>query len=76
MSCADFTCIKINTCKWDSSVSKVYCENTYYPDPEPPQIEREPEVIYVEPQPVVDEPYIPTIKNKKNKIKNKEAYQW
>ena len=75
MSCQDITCIREGTCKADYPISKVYCENTY-PDPEPPQIEREPEVIYMEPQPVVDEPYIPTIKNKKNKIKNKETYQW
>ena len=50
VSCSDPICIEIKTCKWDMSVSKVYCENAYYPDPEPPQIEREPEVIYVEPE--------------------------
>ena len=31
MSCQDATCIELKTCKWDMSVSSVWCENTFVP---------------------------------------------
>jgi hypothetical protein len=32
------------TCKWDCSISKVYCEAIYYPEPETPKAEQIPQV--------------------------------
>tara|TARA_R100001594_G_scaffold16478_4_gene33970 strand:+ start:28579 stop:28815 length:237 start_codon:yes stop_codon:yes gene_type:complete len=34
MNCSDVICQKLMTCKWDSPVSKVYCEAMWYPEPE------------------------------------------
>jgi hypothetical protein len=31
MSCQDATCIELKSCKWDMSISSVWCENTFAP---------------------------------------------
>ncbi len=35
MICEDSLCRQLNTCKWDSPVSSVYCGNMYYASPQP-----------------------------------------
>lgn len=46
MNCSDSVCIRLMTCKWDTPISKTWCEAMYYPDPEREKLIERP--VYVE----------------------------
>jgi len=77
MNCQDTTCIFYKTCKWDSSVSKVYCENTYYVEPEPVDyLKRDtPIVTYVEPSSQEEGVHLP-VKQQETRKPRQGGYQW